>query len=82
MATQRPTTGSRHLATGLGGIALTEMGTGRRPHLPCAICGRMRPVSTTTKGKPVSYCSDCRIQERELIKMWEARDATDRQPEG
>lgn len=77
MATQRPTTGSRHLATGLGGIGLTDLAAGRRPHLPCAICGRVRPVSGLTKGKPVSYCSDCRIQERELIKMWEANDATD-----
>lgn len=77
MATQRPTAGSRHLATGLGGIAMAEYAAGRRPQLPCAICGRMRPVSTTTKGKPVSYCSDCRIQERDLIKMWEANDAAD-----
>lgn len=67
----------RQLATGLGGIGVEDTTRGRRPHLPCAICGRMRPVSSNTMLKSVSYCSDCRIQERQLIKMWEARDEAD-----
>ena len=67
----------RQLATGLGSIGVEDTTRGRRPHLPCAICGRMRPVSTATKSKSVSYCSDCRIQEHQLIKMWEARDEAD-----
>jgi hypothetical protein len=73
--------GSRHLATGLGGIGQEDLSRGRRPRKVCGICGRITPVSSKIKSSgSVSYCHDCRVQERALIEMWEVADDPHGQP--